>query len=141
MSAETHGDAAKGLGSACARLSRIKQASFIVAIVSDARLHAGLAPEPSISVISAAQRAEYRAVPDKGYHARIELVGGEPATVLQSLEHGADAWWTVDAAALPAPNIVTERQANLRETCYATIARCAASSRRTHRTAPMPTPS
>ncbi|MFJ3461270.1 hypothetical protein [Achromobacter spanius] len=85
-------------------------------------VHAGLAPEPSISVIPAAHRAQYRAVLDKGYHGRIEFIGGEPATVMQSLEDGADAWWTVDAAALPAPYIVTERQADLREACYAAIA-------------------
>ncbi len=54
-------------------------------------VHAGLAPEPSISVIPAAQRGEYRSVLDKGYHGRIEFIGGEPATVLQSLEDGADA--------------------------------------------------
>lgn len=85
-------------------------------------VQAGLAPEPSISVIPTAHRVEYRSVLDKGYHGRIEFIGGEPATVLQSLEDGADAWWTVDADALPAPYIVTARQADLRETCYAAIA-------------------
>ncbi|HAP26167.1 MAG TPA: hypothetical protein DCR74_11200 [Achromobacter sp.] len=85
-------------------------------------VHGGLAPEPSISLFPATQSAAYRAVLDKGYHGRIEFIGGEPATVLQSLEDGADAWWTIDAAALPAPHIVTERQAELREACYAAIA-------------------
>ncbi|CAB3683827.1 hypothetical protein LMG26690_01746 [Achromobacter animicus] len=84
--------------------------------------HAGLAPEPTISLLPATQRAEYRAVLDKSYHGRIEFIGGEPATVLQSLEDGADAWWMVDAAALPAPHIVTERQPSLREACYTAIA-------------------
>ena len=83
---------------------------------------AGLSPAPSIGIVPASHRTDYRAVLDKGYHGRIEFIGGQPATAMQSLEDGADPWWTVDADALPAPHIVTERQADLRQACYAAIA-------------------
>lgn len=85
-------------------------------------VHAGLSPAPSIGIVPATRRADYRTALDKGYHGKIEFIGGQPATALQSLEDGADPWWSVDAAALPAPHIVTERQAGLREACYASIA-------------------
>lgn len=85
-------------------------------------VHAGLSPAPSIGIVPTTHRADYRAALDKGYHGKIEFIGGQPATALQSLEDGADPWWSVDAAALPAPHIVTERQAGLRQACYASIA-------------------
>lgn len=85
-------------------------------------IHGGLSPAPSIGIVPATHRADYRAALDKGYQGKIEFIGGQPATALQSLEDGADPLWSVDAAALPAPHIVTERQAGLREPCYASIA-------------------
>lgn len=83
---------------------------------------AGLAPQPDIGIYPASSRTDYLAPLNKGYHGMIEFIGGEPQTFMQSLEDGADLWWTVDATASAAPHIVTERQADLREACYAAIA-------------------
>ncbi|MFJ1302783.1 hypothetical protein ACILG0_22710 [Pseudomonadota bacterium AL_CKDN230030165-1A_HGKHYDSX7] len=77
-------------------------------------MRGGLSPAPAIALYPASARHAYGGPLKKGYHGILEFVDGAALTYMQSQDDGADIWWHLDAAALPAGGIVSERQPSLR---------------------------